>query len=208
MKDHAYDRMLSLVKYYHPTQTRDGGTVPYWTHCDRVAELLRFLLGRYEEGSPGERTSVPLAALGHDLYEDTEISRHQIVDEFGAEVDQLIEQVTNRFPPGKIAKYVQHLTAASEEARLIKLADLCDNYWSSAYALARNGLEWTQQELWPVLEPQWQALKEQSCEAFPRTAQHLKQAVELGRRQLLTALEQAQAESAGAVSSDEPGRQP
>jgi (p)ppGpp synthase/HD superfamily hydrolase len=135
MKEHAYDRMLALARHYHRHQTRDGGTVPYWTHCDRVAELLRFLLERYEEGPPGERKTVALAALGHDLYEDTAIPRHQIIDEFGAAVDQLIEQVTNRFPAEPIDKYVQHLTAASEGARVIKLADLCDNCWSSAYAL-------------------------------------------------------------------------
>ena len=74
-----------------------------------------------------------LAALGHDLYEDSKISPAYVEATYGKEVDQLIEGVTERV---SVAEFVARVASGPEEARLIKLGDGIDNYGG----LVENGL--------------------------------------------------------------------
>ncbi len=185
-----YEEMLALVKRWHVGQTRDGGRIEYWTHCDRVARLLDSLLQKSGEGTSEEKEIILLAALGHDLYEDTQVSREEVRKRFGEHVDQLIEEATNEYGDDQAVRYAEDLKVASEEARLIKLADLVDNYCGGAYSIAGNGEEWTESFLWPILEAQWQVLQGLTCPKFPTTAAWLEQGVEVGRTMLLASLKQ------------------
>lgn len=190
--EEKYQQMLAVVKKYHGGQTREGGVKPYWPHCERTATLLRRALESSVEGSPKQQKEMLLAALGHDLYEDTAIQGREVVSDFGQQVDALIEEVTNRFGDNQVAKYAEKLTLASEEARLIKLADLADNYASGAMSFAENGFEWTSGFLWPILEAQWQKLKDLPFVKFPQTAKFLAQTVEVSREMLEAELKRYQ----------------
>ena len=184
-----YDEMLALVKNYHAGQSRSNGRVPYWTHCERVALMLKSLLAKSQEGTDGQQETLFIAALGHDLYEDTSVTREEIVSKFDQEVDELIEQVTNRFGDDQAAKYAQQMAKASEAALLIKFADLCENYWSVSYAIPDNGLELSS-KIASILDAQWPALKDCKFREFPKTASWLAEGIDLGQQQLATALAQ------------------
>jgi (p)ppGpp synthase/HD superfamily hydrolase len=183
-----YQRMLDIVKKYHAGQTREGGVKPYWPHCERVALLLQRALEKSKETSKQIQEQIILSALGHDLYEDTAINRQEIVDDFGVDVDRLIEEVTNRFGDNQVERYAEKLKHASELALLIKLADLFDNYQSGYMALPANGYQWTKTFLWPILETQWAIVKTINFRQFPLTAQFLMQAVAAQRKMLKQAL--------------------
>jgi hypothetical protein len=68
MESESYDQMCAVVR-----QSRNGGRVAYAQHCERVADLLRYALDNTGEASGARRESILLAALGHDLLEDTDI---------------------------------------------------------------------------------------------------------------------------------------
>ena len=182
--------MLKLVKHYHAGQTREGGTVLYWKHCVRVSNSLASALRKTREGTRAQKTIIALTGLGHDLYEDTKIERTTIIQEFGREVDELIESVSNRGGDGlaSVKKYAKRMAKSSEKARLVKLADLEDNFASGAKALKDNGEQWTRQFLWPILETQWQILRASKYQDFPKTAKLLTVAVTGARNQLVLAL--------------------
>lgn len=177
MNGDSLQAMVTTIKMHHGSQTRAGGVEFYWTHCDRVARLLEFLLEVAAEGEGRRGQAVVLAALGHDLYEDTGVSRAEISGRFGSDVDALIEEVTNRAGDANVELYAAKLPAMSEGARLIKLADLYDNYTGGACALFANSGKWTERFLWPTLEQQWHAIRGSEFVSFPDTALRLRELV-------------------------------
>ena len=70
-----YERMRELVRARHRAQSRNGGKVPYAQHCERVAQLLAFVLDTTKEAQALDRENMVLASMGHDLIEDTEIGK-------------------------------------------------------------------------------------------------------------------------------------
>lgn len=196
MDEKKYQAMLAVVKTYHAGQTREGGVKPYWPHCERVGLLLRRALETSGEGSEEEQENLVLAGLGHDLYEDTKILPQEIRENFGEKVDGLIAEDTNRFGDGQVALYAEKLKSVSELALLIKFADLCDNYGTGGSAVSENGYEWTKDFLWPILETQWEVVKDLSFVQFPKTADFLKQAVAVNREILEKVLLQDQEKTA------------
>ncbi len=108
----------------------DGG--PYHTHVLRVAELVH---------TRTEDQEILAAACLHDVLEDVEpnnpeFSRERILLEFGQRVLDLVVELTDVYTkenhPDKNRKTrkeleAQRLAKVSEEAKLIKRADLHDN---------------------------------------------------------------------------------
>lgn len=188
--------MLALVKKFHAGQTRSEGKFPYWFHCERVARLLGLVLQETGEGE-AERRDVILATLGHDLYEDTDVQRSEIVKRFGARVDELIEELTNRQGDDYLDEYLKKLQDDSEPGQLIKLADLCDNYLDGSFAVPVMGLEWTTGFLVPILQRQWDVLQGQTFTDYPKTAERLTELVGISREYLLGAVAQGRAHEAG-----------
>jgi len=175
--------MLKLVKKNHAGQTRNNGKVPYWVHCDRVAKLLCEIFSQTKEGADTKRQAIILAGLGHDLYEDTKITRQEIQEKFGAEVDRLISAMTNEFGDKKIDMYIKKFKTINEEALLIKLADLYDNTIGLAYSIHEN--KKTDINLWwSMLDKQWQAIKNLPFKRFLRSAAILKMLVESAHQSL------------------------
>lgn len=169
-------QMIELVKKFHAEQTRNNGRVPYWRHCLNVAEIVKRALettGDIPNSNPRYAT-IYLAALGHDLYEDTSIQPQEITSLFGAEVDRLIVELTNRQGDDDRREYIAQMVAASEEARLIKYADMIDNSTSSAYGIQDNGVEWTRTFLQPILTEMQRAMDLTSFVRYQRTAEYLR----------------------------------
>ena len=128
--------MRTLVVDAHAAQRRNGGRVPYSVHVLSVGTILEDTLELGGECTDDAlRHDLYLAAIAHDLYEDTPVARDQIRARFGARVDQLIESMTNRAGDADRGAYLARLREASEEVRLIKLADLVDNVTSCAYGI-------------------------------------------------------------------------
>lgn len=113
-------RFLTLIRFWHDGHPRADQV----KHCANVMRLLEQALDM-EPISPATRRAMLLAALGHDLYEDSDIEPSQVSTEYGSDVERLIEAMTERCG---MDEYIERMASGPEEARLIKLADLIDNY--------------------------------------------------------------------------------
>lgn len=97
---------------------------PYIAHPAAVVELVR--------GVPHTEAMLAAAWL-HDTVEDTPVTIVDIEHEFGAEVADLVESLTDVSRPQdgnrRVRKAIdrEHTAQASAEAKTIKLADLIDN---------------------------------------------------------------------------------
>lgn len=109
----------------HADQTRKGNAgIPYINHCCEVAELVA------EAGSGVETV---IAAILHDVVEDSEATTAEIEALFGREVAALVAEMTD--PPEydtlpraeKKARQAAHMAEAAVEARRIKIADQTSN---------------------------------------------------------------------------------
>ena len=166
--------MRECVARAHAKQTRNDGRVPYAVHCLSVGSMLAEAIVSEGEftGRSEQRLAenIYLAGLGHDLYEDTEVSAKQVVAEFGPTVDSLIEAMSNRDGDHDRSAYMAALSKAEESVRLIKLADLTDNAASVAYGLHDLGAQWASDFMLPVADEVSLALSQLSYARFPKTA--------------------------------------
>ena len=105
-----YNDMLEYVERYHQGQVRNKShPPPYWTHCYGVATIATRYLERYLPD--GDHTNVVLAALGHDLYEDTDATREEVREQYGEQVDDLIFGLTNEHSDADRAAYMEKMMA-------------------------------------------------------------------------------------------------
>lgn len=111
---------LSFAAAKHRDQRRKGaGAAPYINHPIQVAELL---------ATTGAVRDVPtlMAAVLHDTIEDTETTAEELVQRFGAEVANLVGEVTDDKSLKKEARkqaQIEHAPQLSPKATLIKIAD-------------------------------------------------------------------------------------
>lgn len=81
------DRALALAATAHRTQLRKSSGVPYIAHPAHVAIIL--LKHGFPEGAV-------VAAILHDVVEDTEVTSDQITQQFGDAVARLVDDVSER----------------------------------------------------------------------------------------------------------------
>lgn len=111
----------------HKGQLRKYTNEPYINHPISVARLVQTVCND---------EYVLMAALLHDVVEDTETTIDDIWREFGGKVADIVSDLTDISKPEdgnrKIRKEIdrQHIAKACKEAKLIKLADLIDNHKS------------------------------------------------------------------------------
>ncbi|HEY2411310.1 MAG TPA: HD domain-containing protein [Pirellulaceae bacterium] len=126
-REKPWQRAVSFAARQHDGQLRKDGKTPYVAHPVRVAFIVRHLFEVDDE------TAVT-AALLHDLIEDTKTDYDEVAHEFGSAVAGVVAAVSKdgRLPHDeREATYDQQVAAASWQARLIKLADVYDNYCDS-----------------------------------------------------------------------------
>lgn len=107
----------------HEGQRRKDGRTPYAAHPYRVAMLVRHGFGCEDEPAI-------VAALLHDVIEDTPADYDEVQQHFGSEVADIVAALSkNMLLPDaqREPEYDRRLAAADWRARLIKLADVLDN---------------------------------------------------------------------------------
>ena len=115
---------FATMKHGEIDHRRKYTNEPYIEHPKAVAEIVR-TVSHTEE--------MIAAALLHDTVEDTNTTLHEINEEFGAVVAELVEMLTDVSKPEdgsrKVRKRLdrQHTARATPEAKTIKLADLIHN---------------------------------------------------------------------------------
>jgi guanosine-3',5'-bis(diphosphate) 3'-pyrophosphohydrolase len=126
-RETPWQRAVSFAARAHDGQLRKDGTTPYVAHPVRVAFIVRNVFDIADE-------TALTAAFLHDLIEDTKTDYDEIAREFGSAVAEAVAAVSKdgRLPHDeREATYDQQVAAASWQARLIKLADVYDNYCDS-----------------------------------------------------------------------------
>lgn len=118
---------LRLAREAHRDQSRDEGS-PYIVHPMRVALLMM----KYESPTTA---NMFIAALFHDMLEDTRLTEEEIRQTFGEQVLEYTLGITRYRPPeelpelkkqGKIRKWKQ-IMQSGQEIRAIKAFDYLDN---------------------------------------------------------------------------------
>ena len=116
------ERAYNLAKKAHKNQKRKFEKQPYIVHPERVAQKVLIYSGSEE---------MVIAAILHDVVEDSNITIQVIKNEFGPEVSRLVSELTNNQRAikkiGKTKYLIKKLNEISEEAFLIKLLDRKDN---------------------------------------------------------------------------------
>lgn len=110
----------------HHGQRRKYTNEPYITHPVAVGQIIR---GMY----PKTTTNMIVAAVLHDVVEDTQFTNDDIKEHFGERVAELVYWVTDQSKPEdgnradrkKIDR--EHIWAGPVESQVIKLADLIHN---------------------------------------------------------------------------------
>lgn len=108
-------------------QRRKYTNEPYIVHPLAVAKKLEEL---------GCRDAVIAAGLLHDVVEDTPVTIEQIVEKYGDDIAQLVQEVTDTARPedgnraARMAINRAHTALASKEGKTLKAADINDN-WDS-----------------------------------------------------------------------------
>jgi guanosine-3',5'-bis(diphosphate) 3'-pyrophosphohydrolase len=145
---------LAFARARHGTQTRRGGSAPYWVHLVRVGmELATW------------RVATPVllkAALLHDVVEDTPTTIDEVAAGFGSDVSDLVSWMTlvEPAPEEDIRAYYERLGGADAPpaARTLKIADRVDNLRSIQALVMRTG---DRHRLWAgryLDRTQWQVL--------------------------------------------------
>lgn len=110
---------FALIKY--GDLKRKSGDINYFIHPLRITLILR--AAGFTEF---DNENLMIAALFHDLIEDTNTSLIEIEKKFGKEVASFVSEVSIPIKAEK-EKHLKNLKNASVEAKIIKLADRLDN---------------------------------------------------------------------------------
>ena len=119
------ERAIEFATQAHKGQYRKYTGEPYITHPLAVMEIVR--------GVPGHTQEMLVAAVLHDVVEDTDVSLMEIQEEFGNVVSDLVLHLTDISKPEdgnrlkRKRKDAQWYAQGSAEAQTIKVADFIDN---------------------------------------------------------------------------------
>lgn len=115
---------ITVAKDAHEGQVRKYTNEPYLSHPFAVAGLV---------ASVTSDDDMIIAALLHDVVEDSDVGIDKIFGLFGQRVGSMVSDLTDISKPEdgnrKKRKYIDmiHTASATPEAKTIKLADLIDN---------------------------------------------------------------------------------
>ncbi len=179
-----YESRLAYVKKMHVGQTH-AHNVSVSHHLERVSKRLEYFLNLYAEGSDVERKHIYLAALGHDVLEDTEATREEIVQIFSDREYEIILGMTNEWGDDDVTPYVKKIADSEEGVRLIKLSDLLDNITPVTYNIATLTPAWVDTFFLRVVTPMKESVLKTEFNQYPKTAAQLKEMVRSAYQVLL-----------------------
>ncbi len=168
-------RAVRLAAERHRGQTRSGDSKEaYLEHVLEVAELTA------EASDNNERLII--AAILHDVIEDTETTYDEIAERFGSNVADIVRELTDDPTLSKRRQKEAQLTSMpgkSHGARLIKMADKLSNTrrlhthppkWRpesvARYAKGNNSVIEAGRGTSPYLEGLWDAMWPELCETL------------------------------------------
>ncbi|MCM1308820.1 MAG: HD domain-containing protein [Butyrivibrio sp.] len=127
-----YEEALAFARTAHAGALRKGTDIPYITHPMETAEIAAEMT---------DDEDVVIAALLHDVVEDTKYTASDIEKRFGRRVAELVLEESEDKRRGESAastwlvrkqETIAHLRHASREVKLIALADKLSNMRTSA----------------------------------------------------------------------------
>jgi guanosine-3',5'-bis(diphosphate) 3'-pyrophosphohydrolase len=124
----------SFAARAHRHQLRRDGTTPYFAHCVRVAMIVRDVFGCADEAAV-------CAAYLHDTIEDTPTDFDDIEAAFGPAIAAMVASLTKNMLMREAERerdYDARLAEADWRARLVKLADVYDNFIDAATRLDKT----------------------------------------------------------------------
>jgi guanosine-3',5'-bis(diphosphate) 3'-pyrophosphohydrolase len=144
----AFPRLLAALDFAaerHSAQRRKGAdAAPYVNHLIEVATLLSTLAGV-------DDVEILMAAVLHDVLEDTPTSAHEVSERFGPRVCELVEALSDdkSLPRARRRELVlQALPSCGRDVKVVKLADLTSNikHLPDSWSVARKWeyLEWSE----------------------------------------------------------------
>ena len=173
--------MDQIVRKYHSKQLRNdkegylSPKVPYFDHLESVRHILSFALYKFGEcQDPQLEKDILNAAIGHDLLEDTDITEAEIIEASNERVLSLIKELTNPVDDEHTDQYMDQIKNASEEARLIKYADLIENTSCVCYNFHVVGRDWAYDFYRPLMYRTEHVLDATSFPTYPRTVEYLR----------------------------------
>lgn len=117
-------KALHFAKDAHQNQLRKFQDVPYVWHVVSVSKIV-------ESFQPNSNENLRVAAILHDVVEDTSVSIGEIDSEFGSEISSLVAELTSdkekQAELGKPLYLKTKMVGMSDEALFIKLCDRLDN---------------------------------------------------------------------------------
>lgn len=133
-----YEAALSLAARAHHDQVRKAGGDPYVVHVVAVSIILI---------RHGFSEDVAIAGLLHDVVEDQNVRLAVIDAEFGSDVAEMVDVLTERKREGDVDRpwemrkreSLERLRGASLETVAVKAADTLHNARSVALGLRRQG---------------------------------------------------------------------
>ena len=129
------EHAATLSKTWHEGQVDKAGQ-PYWTHPARVARNLQSWPG-FDELSDEDKERALCTAYLHDVLEDCEVSRVELLDNgFGMGIMHPVYLLTKDENFTTIENYCSQIMG-NKIARAVKLADLSDNCNMNRQALFR-----------------------------------------------------------------------
>lgn len=119
-----YWNALSYAFEKYGNLKRKAKNIPYIIHPVRITSILRsvgFNEFEYEE--------LMIAALFHDLCEDTNTTLEEINKNFGKKIGSIVGELTKPKEAKGRKKdwWIENFVNSSEEAKIIKMADRIDN---------------------------------------------------------------------------------
>ena len=119
------ERAIEFATQAHKGQFRKYTGEPYITHPLAVMEIVK--------GVPGHTPEMLVAAVLHDVVEDTDVSLMEIQEEFGDAVSDLVLHLTDISTPEdgnrlkRKRKDAEWYAQGSAQSQTIKVADFIDN---------------------------------------------------------------------------------
>jgi len=125
MKDFSnYWNAMSFAFIKYGNLKRKAKDIPYVIHPIRITTILH--AAGFNEF---DHDDLMIAALFHDLLEDTETTLEEIESQFGKKVGEIVVELSK--PKGTKGrdkdKWLENFIENSKEAKIIKIADRIDN---------------------------------------------------------------------------------
>ena len=121
------DKAIAMASGAHKGQSRKYTGLPYFTHCEAVANAV---------SAKTSDAEVISAAYLHDVLEDTDVARGELLDTFGGFATSIVVELTDVFTAQEFpylsraerkALECKRLRTVSKYAKLIKICDIADN---------------------------------------------------------------------------------